>query len=299
MNLFREKLYEHHSQLFTIDAEVYRGETRFQDVLIFENRLFGRILALDGVIQLTERDNHIYHEMIAHVPLLAHGGAKRVLIIGGGDGGTLKEVLKHPVDSVVMVELDDDVVALSRRYLPQVSGGAFDESRVDIIIGSGADYVASSEKTFDVIIVDSTDPIGPGEQLFTERFYDHCHRMVGPKGILALQSGTPFYNPQQLENVCDRLGHSFNAVRPYLAPVPSYPGGMLAMVVAGEGYKALRPPIKVLRDLFERLQLSAEYYTPEIHRAAFTMPPFMRGLGCGAMNETARPKSDEKTFVSA
>jgi spermidine synthase len=276
MSIFRERLHENHSQLFTMDAEVYQGETRFQNVLIFENRLFGRVLALDGVIQLTERDNHIYHEMIAHVPLLAHGAAKRVLIIGGGDGGTLKEVLKHPVDEVVMVELDDDVVSLSKRYLPQVSDGAFDDERVDLIIGNGVDYVTRSGRRFDLIIVDSTDPIGPGEQLFTESFYEKCRNLVGPTGLFAAQSGTPFHLPEQLARVCDRLGRSFTAVRPYLAPVPSFPGGMLALVVAGECHDALRPPIRTLRKRYRELRLTTGYYTPEIHRAAFTMPPFTR-----------------------
>ena len=123
MKVFQEKLYEHHSQTFTIDAELYRGQTEFQEVLIFENRLFGRVLVLDGIVQLTQRDNHIYHEMLAHVPLMAHARAKRVLIIGGGDGGTLKEILKYPVRQVVMVELDKDIVALSKRYFPEVSNG--------------------------------------------------------------------------------------------------------------------------------------------------------------------------------
>src|SRR3954451_13761380 len=127
MNSFQERLYEHHSQVFTVDAVLHRSRTAFQDVLVFENRLFGRVLVLDGVAQLTERDNHIYHEMIAHVPLMAHGRAKRVLIIGGGDGGTLKEVLKHPVAKVYMVELDGEVIELAKRHLPEVSAGAFDD----------------------------------------------------------------------------------------------------------------------------------------------------------------------------
>ena len=154
MNAFQEKLYEHHSQVFTMDADLYRARTKFQDVLIFENRLFGRVLVLDGVVQLTERDNHIYHEMIAHVPLMAHGAAKRVLIIGGGDGGTLKEVLKHPVERVVLVEIDDDVIELSKRFFPQVSDGAFEDRRVTLVIRDGVEYVAQAEAKFDAVIVE-------------------------------------------------------------------------------------------------------------------------------------------------
>jgi spermidine synthase len=273
VNVFQEQLYEHHAQLFTVDAELYRGRTGFQEVLVFENRLFGRVLVLDGIVQLTERDNHIYHEMIAHVPLVAHGSAARVLIIGGGDGGTLKEVLKHPVAQVVMVELDRDIIDISRRYFPQVSNGAFEDPRVELVIGDGVAYVAHAATKFDVVIVDSTDPTGPAEQLFTRAFYGRCRALLGPDGMIALQSGAPFYNPRQLEGVCSRLGFSFGAVRPFLAPVPTYAGGMLALVAAGPTHGTLRPTMKTLRERVQQLRLHADYYTPEIHRAAFALAP--------------------------
>ncbi|WOH67807.1 polyamine aminopropyltransferase [Bradyrhizobium sp. BWA-3-5] len=273
MREFQENLYEHHSQTFTIDAELYRGQTEFQEVLIFENRLFGRVLVLDGIVQLTQRDNYIYHEMLTHVPLMAHARTKSVLIIGGGDGGALKEILKHPVQQVVMVELDKDVIALSKRYFPEVSSGAFEDGRVSLIVGNGFEYVAQTRRQFDAIIVDSTDPIGSGEALFTRSFYAHCRKLLHPGGVLSLQSGVPFYNPEQLQAVCGRLAFSFEGVRPYLAPVPSYAGGMLALVAAGESHKALRPPIKTLRERFQRLHLRTDYYSPVIHRAAFTLAP--------------------------
>jgi len=273
MKTFEEKLCEHHSQVFTVDAVLYRGQTRFQEVLIFENRLFGRVLVLDGIVQLTQRDNHIYHEMIAHVPLLAHGTAKRVLIIGGGDGGTLKEVLKHPVEHVVMVELDKEVIELSKRYVPQVSGGAFDDRRVNLVIGDGVEYVTQVDAQFDVVIIDSTDPVGPGEQLFTRAFYERCRTLLPPNGTIALQAGAPFYNPEQLKAVCTRLAGSFDAVGPFLAPVPTYAGGMLALVAAGKSHEALRPAVETLQKRFQVLQSRTSYYTPEVHRAAFTLAP--------------------------
>lgn len=273
MNVFQEKLYGHHSQVFTVDSELFAGRTRFQDVVVFENRLFGRVLALDGVVQLTDRDNHVYHEMIAHVPLMAHGSARRVLIIGGGDGGTLKEVLKHPVEQVVMVELDEGVIELSKRFFPGVSAGAFGDPRVSLLIGDGVEYVTRAETKFDAVIVDSTDPVGPGEQLFTKAFYERCRTLLRPGGMIALQSGAPFYNPEQLAGVCGRLASSFAAVRSYLAPVPSYAGGMLALVAAGDSDEALRPALKALRARFKGLRLRTRYYAPEIHRAAFTLAP--------------------------
>jgi spermidine synthase len=289
MNSFHERPCDHHSQVFTVDAVLHRGRTGFQDVLVFENRLFGRVLALDGVVQLTERDNHIYHEMIAHVPLMAHGKAERVLIIGGGDGGTLKEVLKHPVKQVVLVEIDPDVMELSKRYFPEVSGGAFEDQRASVIVGDGLKYVAKSDERFDVIIIDSTDPVGPGEQLFTTPFYRDCRRLLRPNGQLSLQSGAPFFMPAQLEGVCRRLASSFDAVRTFLAPVPTYAAGMLALVAAGQSFNALAPSIEVLRERFQRLELKTHYYRPEVHRAAFTLMPIFAQpknyAGCERMTQ--------------
>lgn len=273
MNSFQEKLNQHHSQVFTVDAVLHQARTRFQDVLVFENRLFGRVLVLDGVVQLTEGDNHIYHEMIAHVPLMAHGSARRVLIIGGGDGGTLKEALKHPVEEAVLVEIDGEVIELSKRFFPAVSGGAFGDSRAAVRLGDGVKYVDETEARFDVIIVDSTDPIGPGEQLFTAVFYDRCKRLLMPGGIIAVQSGASFYPPEQLGTVCNRLALSFDAVEPFLAPVPTYAGGMLALIAAGDNHDALRPPAMTLRERFQHLNLQTHYYTPQVHRAAFALPP--------------------------
>ena len=273
MTRFQEKLYEHYAQTLSIEKVLYHWRTEFQDVLIFENAIFGKVLVLDGVVQLTERDNHIYHEMIAHVPLMAHGSARNVLIIGGGDGGTLKEVLKHPVESATLVELDGEVIDLSRRYLPKVSDGAFSDPRVNVLVMDGTRYIDETREKFDVIIIDSTDPIGPGEPLFTAAFYRACRTRLRPGGVIAVQSGAPFFQPKELEAVCGRLAGSFAGVRPYLTPVPTYAGGMLALVAAGESRDALRPPCKVLRERFCPLHGKARYYTPEVHRAAFTLAP--------------------------
>lgn len=273
MTWFQEGLYEHHAQMLSIETVLYHWRTEFQDVMIFENAVFGKVLALDGVVQLTERDNHIYHEMIAHVPLMAHGAARSVLIIGGGDGGTLKEVLKHPVERATLVEIDGEVIDLSRRYLPDVSGDAFDDPRARVLVMDGTRYIEQSRESFDVIIIDSTDPMGPGEPLFTPAFYRACRKRLRPGGIMTVQSGAPFFQPKELDMVCGRLAVSFAGVRPYLAPVPTYAGGMLALVAAGESHDALRPPCKILRERFGVLQGRTRYYTPEVHRAAFTLAP--------------------------
>lgn len=273
MRWFQERLYEHHAQVFSIEEVLHEGRTRFQEVMIFRNPIFGKMMALDGVVQLTERDNHIYHEMIAHVPMMAHGSPRRVLIVGGGDGGTLREVLKHPVEQVFMVELDGEVIDLARAYLPELSAGAFDDPRATVIVEDGVSFLTNTELPFDVIIIDSTDPIGPGAPLFSAWFYEVCQQRLRPGGIIAVQSGAPFFQPQELDRVCERLSQSFPAVRPYLAPVPTYAGGMLALVAAGPSRDALCPPREVLQERLPTIQGETRYYTPEIHRAAFVLPP--------------------------
>ncbi len=273
MRSFLEKSSDHHSQVLSVDRVLHQGRTAFQDVLIFENRLFGKVLVLDGVVQVTEWDNHIYHEMIAHVPLMAYGQAERVLIIGGGDGGTLKEVLKHPIREAVLIEIDSEVIELSQRFLPDVSAGAFSDPRSTVVVGDGTQYIAQTESQFDVIIIDSTDPVGPGEQLFSETFYRRCRSRLSRGGVIAVQSGAGFHQPEPLANVRDRLARVFGTARPFLAPVPTYAAGALALVVAGSSGEALRPPQKVLRERFRPLEGKTRYYRPEVHRAAFTMTP--------------------------
>jgi len=289
VNSFQETLIEHHAQVLTVDAVLHRGRTAYQDVLIFENRLFGKVLVLDGVIQVTERDNHIYHEMIAHVPLMAHGSAERVLVIGGGDGGTLREVLRHPVAEVVLVEIDREVIELSRRLLPEVSDGAFSDPRVMVVVGDGSRYAGEAGTSFDVIIIDSTDPSGPGEQLFSPEFYRRCRDLLRPGGILVLQSGTAFYQPGQLDDIRCRLAASFTAVRPFMAPVPTYAGGMLALVAAAPSRRTLQPAMTALRTRFQAIQGQTRYYTPDVHHAAFAMAPIF----CSA------PRPADRTSIAA
>ncbi len=192
-NWMREPLHKHYAQSLSVDNMLYDSETDHQRIKVFENGTFGRILTLDDVVQTTEGDNFVYHEMLTHVPILAHGAAKRVLIIGGGDGGMAREVLRHTsVNHVTMVEIDAGVVEFSKKYLPTLSQGAFDDPRLELVIKDGAVFMRETEQTYDVIIVDSTDPIGPGEVLFTDTFYGHAQRALTENGILVTQNGVPF-----------------------------------------------------------------------------------------------------------
>lgn len=272
MMVFSETLHAGYGQHFTVDQVLFREKTAFQDLVIFCNPVFGKVLALDGVIQTTERDNHIYHEMLVHVPLFAHGAARDVLIIGGGDGGTLREVVKHPVASAVMVEIDPAVFELSKAHLPELSDGAFDHPAAEIVIADGLKYVAETERRFDVIVVDSTDPIGPGEVLFTEQFYRDCKRCLRPGGIVVTQNGVPFLQRDELLTSHRRLSGLFADVSFYTAPVPTYSGGAMTLGWATDDAALRRLSADTLRSRVAAVNPATRHYTADIHAGAFALP---------------------------
>jgi spermidine synthase len=248
-------------------------------MVLFENTTFGRALALDGVLQTTEKDEFIYHEMLAHLPILAHGAVRRVLIIGGGDGGMLEEVLKHRgVERVTMVDIDDTVIELSKLHLRSICGEAFEDPRLDLVIADGVDFVKTCAERYDVIIVDSTDPLGPGEVLFTEAFYQSCKRCLTPGGVLVTQNGVPFLQGAELSGTIACLRPLFADATCYLATVPTYVGGPMAFGWASDDPALRRNPVEVLRERFEAAGIDSRYYSPEIHLAAFTLPPYVAEL---------------------
>jgi spermidine synthase len=293
VNWFQERQYEDFSQTLLVERELYRGATAFQEARVFENPTFGRVFALDGIVQLTARDSHIYHEMIAHAPLMAHVAAKRVLIVGGGDGGVLHEVLKHKtVEHVTLVELDAEVVDLSRRFFPDVSGLAFDDPRCNLVFGDGAKFVVTAEPAqFDIVIVDSTDPIGPGEALYSDAFYTRCRRLLRPGGSITLQAGAAFFQTEQLTALQTRLAGIFGAARSYLAPVPTYAAGMLALVTAAASEAQLLPALSLLERRFEEAEAPTRFYSPAVHHAAATMAAAIPHAGCRMLHQDAEQKS--------
>ena len=247
-----------------------------QHLVIFKNAEYGRVMALDGIIQTTERDEFIYHEMLAHVPILAHGNARRVLIVGGGDGGMLREVLRHKsVEHVTQVEIDKQVIDMCKRYLPNHSQGAFDDARVNIVIDDGVEYVNNSDDTFDVIISDSTDPIGPGEALYTSRFYSGCRRCLREGGVLVTQNGCTFGQLPEVTTTAKRLQALFADYTFYSAAIPTYIGGIMVFAWATNDSSLRQTSVDVLRERFAKSGLKTRYYTPDVHQAAFALPQYV------------------------
>lgn len=277
MLTFTEALHDGYGQSFRVDRLLHYEKTEHQELVIFDNASFGRVLALDGAVQLTERDHHIYHEMIAHVPILGHGSVRDVLIIGGGDGGTLHEVLRHAHLRAVLVEIDPQVIELSKRYLPMVGQGAFDDTRAEIVIGDGLAYVAQSERRFEVIIIDSTDPVGPASALFSPQFYADCRRCLNPGGILVTQNGVPLFQAEQLRASMASLRSLFRDATCYLAAVPTYTGGPIALGWACD-VERHRGEGEAVAARYRASGLTTRYYAPDVHLGAFALPPDVRGL---------------------
>jgi len=262
-----------------IDRRLFDSRTEHQRLVLFESGTFGRVLTLDSVVQTTESDEFIYHEMMAHPPLLAHGAARRVLIIGGGDGGMAEEVLKHEsVASVTMVEIDPAVIEFSKTYLPDICKDAFDDARLNLVIADGAKFVAETEERFDVAIIDSTDPIGPAEVLFTEPFYRNVKRCLNPGGIVATQNGVPFLQRAELTSTLAAFRKLFRDATCYLAAVPTYVGGPMAFGWGTDDESLRRVPEDELTRRFEAAGIETRYYTPAVHKAAFALPPYIQDM---------------------
>lgn len=258
-----------------VESVLFRETTEHQDLVIYQTAQWGRVMALDGIMQVCERDEFIYHEMLTHVPMLAHGAAREVCIIGGGDGGMLREALRHPVDRVTMIEIDDSVVELSKTWLPDISAGAFDDPRGDLVIADGARFMAETDRSFDVIIVDSTDPMGPGEVLFTSEFYGHCKARLNPGGVMTTQSGVVMIQGGELTTTVRRLGEHFADSHGYIAAVPTYAGGFMAFGWGTDDLSLRQISTDRLQERFAAINLATKYYNPDLHRGAFALPTYI------------------------
>jgi len=271
-----ETLHKHFQFHFRTDHVLYEVQTEHQSLIIFENGTFGRVMMLDGVIQLTEADEFVYHEMMAHVPLMAHPEPKRVLIIGGGDGGVLREVLRHPgVERAVLCEIDQSVIDMSRRYLDFISQGAFDDPRAEVVVADGTKFVAGTDERFDAIIVDSTDPIGPAVALFTRDFYADCKRALAENGVLIAQSGLPFLQGDELRGVQEKFRALFAAAGAYIMTTPTYIGGPMSASFGCDDPARRAPALETLKARRAAVPGEMKYYTPDVHLAAFALPGYV------------------------
>jgi spermidine synthase len=265
------------------DSVLYEGHTGFQDLIIFDNKTFGRVMMLDGVIQLTDKDEFIYHEMMAHVPLFGLDRPETVLIIGGGDGGVLREVLKHAgVKSVVHCEIDKAVVDLSRKFFPGISQGAFDDARLELIIGDGIKFVNETERRFDVIIVDSTEPVGPAKVLFTEAFFSACQKCLTPGGVFIGQNGLPFLYPEHLADSGRILRALFADAACFMCTQPAYFGGPFALAWAGNDRKSRKASTATIAARYAASGINTRYYNPQVHTASFILPNYVAEAWKGA-----------------
>lgn len=251
-----------------------RRRTPYQRLDLAETEAHGRVLALDGRFMLSERDEFFYHEMLVHPALLFHPFPRHVLIVGGGDGGALREVLRHPVERATLVEIDPEVIEVAKEWLPSVHQGAFSDPRVRVVTMPGEEFLPQHREEFDVILVDSTDPIGPGAALFREDFFRACREALRQGGVLALQAGSPWFHPEELRGVVHALKPLFPTVLPYLGFMPLYPSGMWAYVLAAAG----APSSQELAQRFSERRLTTRYFCPEVFQAATVLPPFVAEL---------------------
>lgn len=252
-----------------VETVVYQTKTKYQTLAIYDTLQYGRMMVLDNAIQTTEKDEFLYHESIVHVPLFSHPNPEKVLIIGGGDGGSLREVLRHPcVKQATMVDIDGEVVEAARKYLPAWSSG-FGDPRTNLIIGDGMDHVAKTRAEYDVIIIDSTDPVGPGEVLFEEDFYRNVRSALREGGIMTAQTESPVTEAPIVRKIAGRIAKVFPAVGVYTAPVPSYPGGWWGFTCGSLGPDP-RVPVRTPDPSW-----GLRYYTPAIHARAFDLGPEM------------------------
>lgn len=261
-----------------LEAEeiLHEVKNEHQHLVIFKNKTWGTVLVLDGVFQLTTLDEFIYHEMMAHVPLMCMNTPERVLVVGGGDGGVLRQVLKHPsIKKAALCEIDREVIDTSLKFFPEVSDGAFDDPRADVVIADGLKYVADTEEKFDAIIVDSSEPIGPSAVLHTSAFFADCKRALSEGGALVTQNGLPFLLPEQISGTTQIFASLFRSVTPYLCTQPCYFGGPFAINMASDDADLTHVDIALLKERSEERGINGlKYWTPQVHAGAFALPSY-------------------------
>ncbi|QKS72810.1 polyamine aminopropyltransferase [Paenalkalicoccus suaedae] len=270
---------EKQTENFGITAKIKRTyvseKTEFQQLDMVETEEFGNMLLLDGMVMTTEKDEFVYHEMVAHVPLHTHPNPEHVLVVGGGDGGVIREILKHPeVKTATLVEIDGKVIEYSKQYLPSIAG-KLEDPRVDVQVDDGFMHIAKSENKYDVIMVDSTEPVGPAVNLFTKGFYEGISKALKEDGVFVAQTDNPWFHQDLIKNAFRDVSQTFPITRLYTANIPTYPSGLWTFTIGSKKHD----PLEVAEDRFH--ELDTKYYTKDIHRAAFALPKFVQDLTKG------------------
>ncbi|MRX71116.1 spermidine synthase [Bacillus lacus] len=255
-----------------INKTLHTEQTEFQKLEMAETEEFGNMLFLDGMVMTSQKDEFVYHEMVAHVPLFTHPNPENVLVVGGGDGGVIREVLKHPsVKKATLVEIDGKVIEYSKKYLPEIAG-QLENSRVEVKVADGFLHIAESENVYDVIMVDSTEPVGPAVNLFTKGFYAGISKALKEDGIFVAQSDNPWFTPDLIRNVQRDVKEIFPITRLYIANIPTYPSGLWTFTIGSKKHD----PLEVSEERFH--DIDTKYYSKELHKAAFVLPKFVEDL---------------------
>ncbi len=269
---YTEKQTENHGITSKITRTLHTEKSEFQDIAVIDTVEFGRMLTLDGLVMTTIRDEFVYHEMITHLALNTHANPKKVLVVGGGDGGAIREIIKHPaVEKATLVEIDGRVIEVSKQYLPEIAG-ALGDPKVEVLVDDGIKHLADKADTNDVICIDSTDPIGPAEGLFAADFYRSVYRSLKEDGIMVAQTESPFFNAGLITRVNKDISEIFPITRLYLAAIPTYPSGLWSFTMGSKKYD----PLEV--DETKIPEYPTKYYSPRIHKSVFALPKFVEDL---------------------
>ena len=274
---FSEKFTPYAMMSIQVDRQLFSGQSDYQRIDVFDSKEFGRILVIDGYLMLTERDEFIYHEMMVHVPMAVHPEVRTVLVIGGGDGGIVRELTRYDtIEQIDMAEIDEKVVAVSRQYLP-FTAGKLNDPRLSIHYQDGHQYVGQCENKYDLIIIDSTDPFGPGERLFTRKFYENCRKALHVDGIMVNQHESPFYEEDALAMQRAHTGivEFFQISQVYQAHIPTYASGHWLFGFASNHY---HPLFNLRAEEWNNLKIETGYYNTDLHRGAFALPNYVKKM---------------------
>lgn len=269
---FTEKQTEHFGITARIKRTLHTEKTDFQQLDMVETAEFGNMLLLDGMVMTTERDEFVYHEMVAHPTLVTHPNPKHVLVVGGGDGGVIREVLKHSsVEKAVLVDIDGKVIEYSKQYLPSIAG-KLDDPRVEVRVDDGFMHIHDYKNAYDVIMVDSTEPVGPAVKLFERGFYQGIYEALKEDGIFVAQTDNPWFKADLITQVNRDVKEIFPITRLYIANIPTYPSGLWTFTMGSKTHDPLQVKVEDIPEM------ETKYYTPELHHAAFVLPRFVRDL---------------------